>query len=337
MAADTHVQSSADPEMRPFTDLPVEIKEKIYEYTMHMDGQFDMTIYAAPAKNTSFIDFRFPCIHATCRTNRLERAIATLVMLRNSTVCLCCGTNAINMMNWIKEATGDAKQGLSAIKRVELIYMSKYHINKAAEDISSLEACPNLRKVVFVFYLRKLRKCSRDRLSSTADVFLDKFGLLQLAACRKLIHVTIEIRWDEEGYLKYKAHPKQYREMLKAIQVIKSTFAVVNNRELNVNLTLSKEDYDFEYNFEYEEGQGFGGYDYDERRSHLIFADWDDEDYEDDGDDDEEDEAEESDSDKDEDDEEFSDDESENETDEESDENGEEGEDDGDEDDEDDE
>jgi hypothetical protein len=326
MTINTHVQSFAVPEMRQFTNLPVEIKEKIYKYTMHMDGQFDMTIYAAPAKNTSFIDFRFPRVHATCRTNKLERAIATLVMLRNSTVCLCRGTDAINMMNWIKEATGDAKQGLLAIKRVELICMSKYHINKAAEDISSLEACLNLRKVEFVFSLRKLSKCSRDQLSSTADVFLDKFGLLKLAACRELIHVTIEIQWDEEDYLGYKAHPKQCHAMLKAIQVIKSTFAAVNNRELNLDLTLSKEDYDIEY----EEDQGFVGYDFDERRSNLIVTDWDDEDYEDDGDDDdEEDEAEESDSDKNEDDEEFSDEGSENETDEESDEDGEEGEDDG--------
>jgi hypothetical protein len=197
IAVITHIKPPAEPKLRQFNNLPVEIKEKIHEYTVHMDGQFDILFYATTAEEISFSDGILPLMHATCRTNKLEWAIATMVMLRHSTVCLCRNTYASNMMNWIKASTSDMKQGLSAIKHVELRYVSRYRVIEAAEDIQFLESCATLHTVVFVFRPKQLRGYSNHkhvRPSLTSREMLDKLGLVHLAACKQLKRVVIKIQ-----------------------------------------------------------------------------------------------------------------------------------------------
>jgi hypothetical protein len=275
-----------------FTDLPVEIKEKIYEYAMRMDRQFNIPIYAAQAKGASFNDGVYPHIHATCRTNKLERTIATLVMIRNSTVCLHRDTDVKSMTKWIKEATGDAEQGFSAVRKVKVKYMSRFRMIKTDEDMKFLEACSNLHTVSLEFSIRKLSAdvpsdsfLSRPSLTSTK--MLEKFKLLQIAACGKLRHMEVQI-----DAVFVRPFPDQCQEMRKAIQVFRAAFTAMNGRELNVRLIRSDAD----------AGRPYGGVIHWSMATQLtgdwitIKADWGDEDYEEDEDNGEEEEAEESES-----------------------------------------
>jgi hypothetical protein len=228
-----------------FTDLPVEIKEKIYEYAMRMDGQFNIPIYAAQAKGASFDDGVYPQIHATCRTNKLERAIATLVMIRNSTVCLHRDTDVKSMTKWIKEATGDAEQGFSAVRKVKVKYVSRFRMIKTDADMKFLEACPNLHTVSLEFSHRKLSVVEPSNSlynwpSLTSTAMLEKFKLLQIATCGKLRHVSVKI----DTVFILRPFPDQCREMRKAIQVFRAAFAAKNGRELNVRLIRSNADSD---------------------------------------------------------------------------------------------
>jgi hypothetical protein len=177
------INPSTDPEMchtTRFTDLPIEIKQDIYEHAMHMDGQFDIPIHVAQVRGASFDDGVYPQIHATCRTNKLERAIATLVMIRNSVVCLSRHTDAGVMTDWIQEATGDARQGLSVVRSVEIRYMSRKGVIEDIEDMYFLEACSNVHTVTIKFSLRNLSGVGLSlgpwpRLSLTSTEMLEKF------------------------------------------------------------------------------------------------------------------------------------------------------------------
>jgi hypothetical protein len=277
-----------------FTDLPVEIKEKIYEYAMRMDGQFSIPIYAAQAKGASFEDGVYPQIHATCRTNKLEHAIATLVMIRNSIVCLHRDKDVKSMTKWIKEATGDAEQGFSAVRKVKVKYVSRFRMIKTDADMKFLEACPNLHTVSLEFSHRKLSVVEPsnslyNQPSLTSTAMLEKFKLLQIAACGKLRHVSVKM----DTVFILRPFPERCREMRKAIQVFRAAFAAKNGRELNVRLIRSNADSGSNCDVVIHWGmatQMTGGW-------ITTKADWGDEDYEEDEDDgEEEEEAEDSES-----------------------------------------
>jgi hypothetical protein len=280
-----------------FTNLPIEIKEKIYEHAMRMDGQFVIPIHAAQADGASFDDGVYPQIHATCRTNKLERAIATLVMLRNSTVCLRRHTDAGIMTDWIQQATGDAKQGLSAVRSVEIRYMSRNGAIEDSQDMSFLESCLSLHVVSFKFSFKDLSGTGISlgqwpRPSLTSTEMLEKFKLSQLAACEKLRYVAVMI---PNGIIS----TPQYNEVSKAIQAFKFKFAAVNCRELNVQLVCSDVYVGLIFRKDMQRNIGeqvVGFYDDNNGNYTMTKADWGEEDYEEDEDDGEEDEAEDSDS-----------------------------------------
>jgi hypothetical protein len=294
------INASTDPEMchtRRFTDLPVEIKERIYEHAMRMDGQFDIPMRVAQAKRASFDDGVYPRIHATCRTNKLERAIATMVMIRNSVIYLSRHTDAGFMIDWIQQATGDVKQGLSAVKSVEIRYMSRECVIVDAKDMYFLEACSSVHTVTIKFSEKDLSGVGISIWpypwpSFTSTEMLEKFELFRIAACGKLRHVAVMVSY----VLQY---PQRHYELSKAIQAFKANFAAVNGRELNVQLLCSEVFFGLIYRQDMQRNIGMqvvGLYDDDNGNYTMTKADWGEEDYEEDEDDGEEAEAEDSES-----------------------------------------
>jgi hypothetical protein len=62
-----------------FSKLPVEVKENIYEHAL-CDGRFFKVPLSITTRN------EYTNLPPVCRTNKLERSIATLVLIRNSII-----------------------------------------------------------------------------------------------------------------------------------------------------------------------------------------------------------------------------------------------------------
>jgi hypothetical protein len=67
--------------------MPIEIKEKIYECTLHNEEQFEAPLQLAPCDELDQYPpshICFPNLPNMCYINKAERSIAMLVLFRNS-------------------------------------------------------------------------------------------------------------------------------------------------------------------------------------------------------------------------------------------------------------
>ncbi|KAF2822835.1 hypothetical protein CC86DRAFT_409613 [Ophiobolus disseminans] len=198
-----------------FTDVPVEIKEQIYEYTIGSDPYFCVSHIMPPTfirPGNGYVQALPPM----CLTSKLKYSIAVHVFIRHITICVHKFGDALDMTKWLHTVTGSDEDELLGVRKLELDYVNRRFLGGIADDIQVYKACANLQSITFKILEEDLRCGDWFYLSSmnlnlrslTCTDFVAMLNLVELLQCLRLRHVAFKIRssstrWknDEDEHL----------------------------------------------------------------------------------------------------------------------------------------
>lgn len=196
-----------------FLELPVEIREMIYEHALrkgsHFDRPFQLTApFAKPRRSQvspqSVGDSSRPRrleLPALCLTSKLEYDIATRVLVRGKIVYLRADSDASAMENFLTSITSDPSIALTPIRRADVVYQSRFR-NKGiyrdkwlVNDFIFFGKCSQLREVTITIPVEhwydtpSLATPQPRRLEP--EELGNKFGLALLRSCTMLQRLTL--------------------------------------------------------------------------------------------------------------------------------------------------
>jgi hypothetical protein len=181
-----------------FTDLPVEIKEQIYVHVLRNDGHLYFIVHATTLQLIVRNYYRprrlqYPrCdrLPEVCQTNKLERTIATLTLIRNAVL-----PDAKIVTRWARDMSVDQSCLFSAIKRIQLRHDPSGQ-SRGFQDFA--KRCPGLRDLTISMGVREL---CRDRRGLTWEIMNED----SLPQKRKLSCAEMVSKFDLAGIAEYTA------------------------------------------------------------------------------------------------------------------------------------
>jgi hypothetical protein len=201
-----------------FLELPVEVKEQIYEWALRKERKFQIPAVLQVAPPTSFRPerARFPSLPAMCVTNKLERSIVTLVLVRNTMLRLTHATDSEIILKWLDDIKVSEKRFTTSVKKMQLCYKPDMGWTDLAKThMSFAMKCPALAGLTISIPTGQLKimpkKLHNDKetfqhglgrlLQSllevpkplTCDQMVKKFGLELITDCPTLICLTLHV------------------------------------------------------------------------------------------------------------------------------------------------
>jgi hypothetical protein len=142
---------------------------------------------------------RFPSISAMCATNKLERSIATLVVVRNTMLRLVYATDFEIMLKWLSSIKFSEQKFMTSVKKIQLCY--KRATDFIETHMSFVIKCSTLANLIvsipnrelWITILREAPLVQELPKCLTCDQVVKKFGLDLIAECAALTRLTFHI------------------------------------------------------------------------------------------------------------------------------------------------
>jgi hypothetical protein len=202
-----------------FTDLPVELKERIYSYAIATDGHHIPMNSFRTNTSSSFCYANYSHHHASsanfshylpavCFISRLERITALRTFFRNITVTLLHEYDRIYMWQRLNEYAIErgADDMFAALSKLELNYFDRPGLNGLQSDMEFAQHCTLLRSFTLTMPQLSLsceapstpRSLTWGRVGSralTGAEIVRDFGLARLVGLKQLRRVIVKIHF----------------------------------------------------------------------------------------------------------------------------------------------
>jgi hypothetical protein len=152
-----------------FSSLPVEIKERIYEYTMLIAGHFKVALRAPPYDRTKRYHPCFPNLPSMYYINKVECSIAALVLLRNSVLYLSQPGDTTIFLKWNAAFAVPENKFFTAIKKLHLTYRPPLGNGLFIESLSFAARCPVLVDLTIAIPFKEWLRLRRNLTMAFMD------------------------------------------------------------------------------------------------------------------------------------------------------------------------
>jgi hypothetical protein len=233
-----------------FSDFPVEIKEQIYEHAMRNEGRFDLPLQIRFPDLVNSPYCPFPVLPRVCFINKDERAIATLVLVRNSVLYLRHASDATVLLEWIDGMAISKKRFFLAISKMRVVFDPSLR-GGLMDSLSFASKCQALTDLTITIHVDELLCPDSDMIAAvsyatatgdragldiheppmlTLAQMVLKFGLTGISGCTELQRLTLDMQ--DFLYLP-ETEEKAVEEMA---EWCRNAFKQVNGRAINVEI-----------------------------------------------------------------------------------------------------
>ncbi|KAH7081206.1 hypothetical protein BKA63DRAFT_549948 [Paraphoma chrysanthemicola] len=221
-----------------FTDLPVEIKEKIYEHTLPSNLYYDVDSSILVQREDYQGSLTRPShLPAICYISSLERKIGLRIFLRTATM-IYRNADIEVMRRCLDQAASNGKLGLALVTKLGIL--SETRIDKKLKSlVTVVEQFPALRGVAILFYTHALSEAQFDLIDfcwkypcHSSSTILARYDLMRLVECSRLKRIDIGIRgeWSDE-------EPEEFYSVIETVAShIKQEFFRANSREVEIKV-----------------------------------------------------------------------------------------------------
>jgi hypothetical protein len=240
-------QDAGDDDVDHFSSLPIEVKERIYEYALRNGGFFNI-----PLRVANMVEI--PKLPRLCIINKLERSISTRVLARNTVLRLFRHSDYTVFLQWLKAIQIPKEKFMLAVKKIQIVYEDR---DSFVQNLSFLTKFPVLAELTITIEASSMLDISQERDDDNNDEddedvedddwdldenpadeyhILERFDLKQVAGCKALTSLTFHILGhifvSEIGKL-------SLSDVDHVAAVCQVSFMEANGRELTVDMASS--------------------------------------------------------------------------------------------------
>jgi hypothetical protein len=234
----------------------VEVKENIYEHALR-DGGFFKVPLSITTRN------EYTNLPPVCRTNKLERSIATLVLIRNSIIRLKRSIDIGFLCRWLDMVYVVQTKFMTTVNKMQVYYPGSHYTYGFIRNLIFASKFPALTDLSIAINSRGILNIAEgnfplyrnmddddsdddmdyvsdseeeDKLASR-DETLSAYGLSHIARCENLIRLTLHVPNTIESY---GIDDFDISHVDKVADWCKETFMEANSRALTVEMVCFK-------------------------------------------------------------------------------------------------